>query len=98
MKPAGIPLVLCGSCGDVASGENAFRILSPMPATYAAEKDEGVKLDLAPDDGAYWFADGVYLGKDPAPQIFAPGMHRVEAVRVSDSAADAVEFTVVRKK
>ena len=98
VKPAGIPLTLCHSCGDAASAENTFRILSPIPTTYVAEKDEGVKLDLTPNEGAYWFADGTYLGDNPAPQIFAPGLHRVEAVRASDSAADAVEFTVARKK
>jgi penicillin-binding protein 1C len=98
VKPAGIPLTLCRSCGDAASAGNAFRILSPTPTVYVAEKDEGVRLDLAPNEDAYWFVDGAYLGENPAPQIFAPGLHRVEAVRASDSSADAVEFTVVRKK
>lgn len=98
VKPAGIPLSLCKSCGDAASAENTFRILSPTPTVYVAEKDEGVRLDLAPNEGAYWFVDGAYLGENPAPRIFAPGLHRAEAVRASDSAADAVEFTVVRKK
>jgi membrane peptidoglycan carboxypeptidase len=97
VKPAGIPLAICRSCGDAAAG-TAFRILSPAPGVYVAEKDEGVRLDLAPADGAYWFADGVYLGEAPGQQTFAPGLHRVEAVRASDSATDAVEFTVSRKK
>jgi penicillin-binding protein 1C len=98
VKPAGIPLALCKSCDDAASAENAFRILSPIPTVYVAEKEDGVKLDLAPNEGAYWFADGVYLGENPTDQTFAPGSHRVEAVRATDSAVDAVEFTVVRKK
>ena len=98
VKPAGIPLALCKSCDDAASAENAFRILSPIPTVYVAEKDEGVKLDLAPNEGAYWFVDGIYLGEKPTDQTFAPGSHRVEAVRATDSAVDAVEFTVVRKK
>jgi penicillin-binding protein 1C len=98
VKPAGIPLTLCHSCGDAASSDNTFRILSPIPTTYVSEKDEGVKLDLTPNEGAYWFADGAYLGENPGPRTFEPGLHRVEAVRASDSAADAVEFTVVRKK
>ena len=98
VKPAGIPLALCRSCGDAASDETAFRILSPTPSVFVAEKDEGVRLDLAPGDGVYWFADGAYLGENPGPQTFAPGSHRVEAVRLSDSAADAVSFRVVRKK
>ncbi len=98
VKPAGIPLVLCRACGNDASGETAFRILSPIPTVYVAEKDEGVRLDLTPGDGTYWFADGVYLGENPGARVFAPGLHRVEAVRASDSAADAVEFTVTRKK
>ena len=98
VKPAGIPLSVCKSCGNAASAETAFRILSPTPTVYVAEKDEGVNLDLAPAEGTYWFVDGRYLGENPAPQIFVPGLHRVEAVRASDSALDAVEFTVVRKK
>ena len=98
VKPAGIPLTLCKSCGDAATSENAFRIVSPIPTVYVAEKDEGVKLDLSPNEGAYWFADGAYLGENPPSRIFAPGHHRVEAVRAADSAADAVEFTVIRKK
>ena len=98
VKPAGIPLALCRSCGDAAAAETTFRILSPSPTVYVAEKDEGVKLDLAPNEGSYWFVDGAYLGENPPPQLFVPGFHRVEAVRASDSAADAVEFTVVRKK
>ena len=97
VKPAGIPLTLCRSCGGADSG-TAFRILSPTPGVYAAEKDEGVRLDLAPSDGTLWFADGAYLGENPGQRTFAPGLHRVEAVRASDSAADAVEFTVTRKK
>ena len=98
VKPAGIPLALCQSCGNDVSDETAFRILSPTPSVFVAEKDEGVRLDLAPGDGVYWFADGAYLGETPGPQTFAPGSHRVEAVRMSDSAADAVSFRVVRKK
>lgn len=98
VKPAGIPLVLCGQCGDSSSGGIAFRILSPAPNVYVAEKDEGVRLDMTPEDGTEWFADGVFLGENPGPQTFAPGRHRVEAVRTSDSAVDAVDFQVVRKK
>ena len=97
VKPAGIPLAACGSCGG-ASAENEFRILSPAPTVYAAENDEGVRLDLSPDDGAQWFADGVYLGENPGQWTFVPGWHRVEAVRASDSAVDTVDFQVVRKK
>ena len=98
VKPAGIPLSLCKSCGDAASAENAFRILSPMPTAYVAENADGIRLDLSPDEGIFWFVDGAYLGENPAPQIFMPGTHRAEAVRASDSATDAVEFTVIRKK
>ncbi len=98
VKPAGIPLTLCKSCGDAASAGNTFRIISPVPTVYVAEKDEGVRLDLTAGEAAYWFADGIYFGEKPEPRTFAPGLHRVEAVRASDSAADAVEFTVVRKK
>ena len=98
VKPAGIPLTVCKSCGDAASPENAFRILSPIPTVYVAEKDEGILLDLASTDDANWFVDGIYLGEKPDPRTFVPGTHRVEAVRASDSAADAVEFTVARKK
>ncbi len=97
VKPAGIPLASCKSCGNASAG-TAFRIVSPTPTVYVAEKDEGVRLDLVSNEGAYWFADGVYLGENPAPRTFAPGLHRVEAVRASDSTADAVEFTVTRKK
>ena len=98
VKPAGIPLTVCKSCGDAATAENAFRILSPIPTVYVAEKDEGILLDLASTDDANWFVDGIYLGEKPDPRTFVPGTHRVEAVRASDSAADAVEFTVARKK
>ena len=98
IKPAGIPLTLCDACGDEASGGNAFRILSPAPTVYIAEDAEGITLDLAPGEDAYWFADGMYLGDKPGPRTFAPGTHRVEAVRASDSAVDTVEFTVARKK
>ena len=97
-KPAGIPLAICKSCGDAASAENAFRILSPIPTVYVAENADGIRLDLSPGEGASWFADGMYLGENPEPRMFAPGTHRVEAVRASDSAVDAVEFTVARKK
>jgi penicillin-binding protein 1C len=97
VKPAGIPLVLCSQCGGT-SGGNAFRILSPVPTVYVAEKDEGVRLDLTPGDGVQWFADGVFLGDNPGPQTFVPGRHRVEAVRATDSAVDSVDFQVVRKK
>ena len=98
MKPAGIPLAICKSCGDAASTENLFRILSPIPTVYIAEREDGVELDLSPDEGVSWFVDGLYLGEKPASHIFVPGLHRVEAVRASDSAVDAVEFTVARKK
>ena len=98
VKPAGIPLVLCKSCGNAAFSGNAFRIISPVPTVYVAEKDGGVRLDLTAGEAAYWFADGVYLGENPGPRTFEPGLHRVEAVRASDSAVDAVEFTVARKK
>ncbi|MBR3688075.1 MAG: transglycosylase domain-containing protein [Lentisphaeria bacterium] len=98
VKPAGIPLAICKSCGDAASAENLFRILSPIPTVYIAEREDGVELDLSPDEGVSWFVDGLYLGEKPASHIFVPGLHRVEAVRASDSAVDAVEFTVARKK
>ena len=98
VKPAGIPLMLCSSCGDTASDGNPFRILSPTPGTYVAESENGVRLDLTPGDGVQWFADGVFLGDDPGTQEFIPGTHRVEAVRASDSAVDFVEFRVIRKK
>ena len=98
VKPAGIPLRLCRTCGDAASDGNPFRILSPTPGTYVAENDAGVRLDLTPGDGVQWFANGVFLGDDPGTQVFIPGTHRVEAVRASDSAMDFVEFRVIRKK
>ncbi len=98
LKPAGIPLTLCKSCGGDSSAGNIFRIFSPTPSMFVAETDEGVRLDLTSGDSAQWFADGAYLGENPGPRTFAPGSHRVEAVRVSDSAVDAVEFMVVRKK
>ena len=98
LKPAGIPLTLCRSCGDSASDGTVFRILSPSPTVYVAEKEEGVRLDLTPGDGVQWFADGLYLGENPGPQTFAPGSHRVDAVRTSDSATDSVVFLISRKK
>ena len=98
LKPAGIPLMLCRSCGGAASAEPPFRILSPTPDTYVAEDGKGVRLDLMPVDGVQWFADGVFLGDNPGPQDFVQGTHRVEAVRAADSAVDLVEFRVVRKK
>ena len=98
VKPAGIPLTVCKTCGDAVTAENAFRILSPIPTVYVTEKDEGILLDLASTEDANWFVDGIYLGEKPDPRTFAPGTHRVEAVRASDSAVDTVEFTVARKK
>ena len=98
IKPAGIPLTVCDACGDEASGGKAFRILSPIPTVYIAEDAEGITLDLTPGEDVFWFADGMYLGDRPGPRTFAPGTHRLEAVRASDSAVDTVEFTVARKK
>ncbi len=98
IKPAGIPLAICSACGDAAAAENAFRILSPEPTVYVADDADGIRLDLMPGEGAIWFADGRYLGDNPGSRTFTPGTHRVEAVRASDSAVDAVEFTVMRKK
>lgn len=98
VKPAGIPLAVCDACGDNASAGKAFRILSPIPTVYVAEDAEGISLDLTPGENVYWFADGMYLGENPGARTFAPGTHRLEAVRASDSAVDAVEFTVARKK
>jgi len=98
IKPAGIPLALCKSCADEVSAEKAFRILSPVPTVYVAEDADGIRLDLTPGEGVSWFADGMYLGENPGLRTFAPGTHRLEAVRASDSAVDTVEFTVTRKK
>ena len=98
VKPAGIPLAICGVCGDEASAGKAFRILSPIPTVYVADDAEGISLDLTPGEGVFWFADGMYLGEKPGARTFAPGTHRLEAVRASDSAVDTVEFTVARKK
>ena len=98
VKPAGIPLAICGTCGDEASDGKAFRILSPAPTVYIAEDEAGIRLDLTPGEDVYWFADGMYLGDKPGPRTFVPGTHRLEAVRASDSAVDTVEFTVARKK
>ena len=98
VKPSGIPLAICKSCGDAAAADKAFRILSPIPTVYVADDNDGIRLDLTSGENSYWFADGMYLGEDPGPRTFAPGTHSVEAVRASDSAVDTVEFTVMRKK
>ncbi len=95
-KPAGIPLAMCRACSKAQ--KNAFRILSPAPSAYVAEDPRGVELELSPGAGAQWFVDGAFLGESPGKQLFAPGRHRVEAVRTGDSAVDAVVFTVSEKK
>jgi len=95
-KPAGIPLKQCASCS--ASGENVFRIISPAPTSYVAEDGVQVRLDLDAGPGVKWFIDGVFLGEVAEKQSFAPGVHRVDAVRAGDSAFDSVVFTVMLKK
>ena len=96
LKPAGIPLKQCTSC--FASGENVFRIISPAPTSYVAEDGVQVRLDLNAGPGVKWFVDGVFLGEVQGMQSFAPGIHRLDAVRTSDSAFDSVVFTVTLKK
>jgi hypothetical protein len=87
---------MCKACSKAQ--KNAFRILSPAPSAYVAEDPRGVELELSPGAGAQWFVDGAFLGESPGKQLFAPGRHRVEAVRTGDSAVDAVVFTVSEKK
>lgn len=96
VKPAGIPLKICTDCS--ASGEKAFRIISPAPAAYIAEDGVAVRLDLIAGPDVRWFVDGVRLDDPSGKQAFSPGVHRVDAVRASDSAADTVVFTVMLKK
>lgn len=96
LKPAGIPLMQCASCS--AAGENTFRIISPAPTSYVAEDGGLVRLDLNAGPGVKWFIDGVFLGDAEGKQSFAPGVHRVDAVRAADSAFDSVVFTVTLKK
>ena len=96
LKPAGIPLAACKACSKALKA--GFRILSPTPSAYVAEDGRGVELYLSPAEGAQWFVDGSFLGESPGRMLFTPGRHRVEAVRISDSAVDAVDFTVSGRK
>ena len=48
--------------------------------------------------GVKWFVDGVFLGEVTEKLSFAPGVHRLDAVRAADSAFDSVVFTVTLKK
>ena len=96
LKPAGIPLKQCTSCSS--AGENVFRIISPAPTSYAAEDGEQIRLDLNAGPGVKWFVDGVFLGEVTEKLSFAPGVHRLDAVRAADSAFDSVVFTVTLKK
>jgi len=96
VKPAGIPLGICRNCS--ASGQKVFRIISPVPAAYIAEDGVQVSLDLDAGPGVQWFVDGAFLPVSEGKQSFAPGTHRVDAVRIEDSASDTVIFTVMLKK
>jgi hypothetical protein len=96
VKPAGIPLGICRNCS--ASGQKVFRIVSPVPAAYIAEDGVQVSLDLDAGPRVQWFVDGAFLPVSEGKQSFAPGTHRVDAVRIEDSASDTVIFTVMLKK
>jgi len=98
VKPAGIPLAVCKACSPGSSAGKTFRIVSPMPSVYLAEDGVSVKLELSAGPGVQWFVDGVFQAEVTDKVSFAPGTHRVDAVRTEDSASDTVVFTVTRKK
>ncbi|OQA87311.1 MAG: Penicillin-binding protein 1F [Lentisphaerae bacterium ADurb.Bin242] len=92
-----VPLRKCDLCGREGTGES-FRILTPAPVRYQAEREGGVTLNLTSDSGKelYWFLDDAYLGRFREKRLSFPcGVHTLRATDDhSDSKPARVTFHV----
>jgi len=90
-----VPLRKCELCGREEGKGDPFRILTPAPVRYQAEREGTVTLNLTSDSGKdlYWFLDGVYLGCFREKRMSFPcGVHTLSAA--SDTKTVRVTFHV----
>lgn len=92
---ADVPLQKCGLCGRPEEKGDSFRILTPAPVRYQAERGGTVMLKLTSDAGKelHWFLDGAYLGRFREKRLpFPCGVHTLSAT--SDTKTARVTFHV----
>ena len=90
-----VPLRKCERCGRSEDKGDSFRILTPAPVRYQAERGGTVALNLTSDAGKelHWFLDGAYLGRFREKRMpFPCGVHTLSAT--SDTKTARVTFHV----
>lgn len=99
VKPRGIPLRSCGSCGMRRPVRQSVQILRPMPGRYVAGRNGRLTLNVESVPGdVYWYVDGKYIGELPSSGrlSFGLGRHQLHAVSPDEGVATgSVRFEVV---